>query len=293
MFNLASGKFSQRDSLDEVKNRFKFLLRSLLTLPSTLRWLDTFIQDEQLLVFLRANPRLASKLHRPYLHQKLGTAGKLKILQQHYSLERARVPKKQLGILLDSGTLILATLRGKDNSEYRFTLTHQHTFDKEGELSLQMLNANDTPLVTLTFTLRQSTQGATLVIGGLQGPRRDVDSQEIIKTATKACHGLFPKRVAMEVATVLARMLGMQSVQAVSKQQHIYNSWRYRKNFEADYDNFWLALEATLNPQGFFDVPTQLPRKTMEQIASKKRAEYQRRYVLLDDLSAQVASSLL
>jgi hypothetical protein len=292
MFRLASGKFSRLDSLDEFKNRFKFMLRSVLTLRSSLRWLDTFIQNEQLLEFLRANPRLACKLHRPYLYQKLGTAGKLAILQQHYSLECARMPVRQLDILLGSGTLTLATLSGKDGSEYRFTLTHRHTFDKEGELSLQMLNASGTPLVTLTFTLCLNAQGAMLLIGGLQGPRRECDSQDAIKTATKACHGLFPKRVVMEALCEVVRMLGIHHIQAVSKQQHIYYSWRYRKHFEADYDSFWLALDATLNTGGFFVVPQLLPRKTMEQIASKKRAEYQRRYALFDDLNAQVASSL-
>lgn len=293
LIKLARGHFSQLDGLDEFKHRFKLAFRSALTLPASLSWLSTFTQDPALLEFLRKNPRLACKLHRPYLYQKLGTSGKLAILKAHYQLETSRIPARQLAELLDGQLLPLASLQGKDESQYRFTLTHQHTFDKEGELSFQMWNQSDVPLVTLTFTLCQTEQGRTLMIGGLQGPRREDESIDPIKLATKACHGLFPKRVAMEALTVLARMLGMQSVQAVCKQQHIYNSWRYRKHFEADYDSFWHALDAQMNPQGFFEVPMQLPRKTMEEIASKKRAEYQRRYTLLDDLNAQVASSLL
>jgi uncharacterized protein VirK/YbjX len=293
LFKLASGEFSQLDGLDEFKHRFKLGFRSLLMLPASLRWLETFTRDPVLLEFLRRNPRLACKLHRPYLHQGLGTAGKLSILEAHYQLETTRVPPKPLAALLEGQHLRLATIQGKDESRYLFTLTHQHTFDKEGELSLQMKNQEDIPLVTLTFTLCNTEQGRTLIIGGMQGPHLEDDGSNPIRTATKACHGLFPKRVAMEALTVLARMLGMQSVQAVCKQQHIYNSWRYRKHFEADYDSFWLVLEARENAQGFFEVPMQLPRKTMEEIASKKRAEYQRRYSLLDDLDAQIANSML
>jgi uncharacterized protein VirK/YbjX len=44
-----------------------------------------------------------------------------------------------------------------------------------------------------------------LVIGGLQGPRRSV-SRDVIKQATRACHGLFPKRVLMEVLFQLATL---------------------------------------------------------------------------------------
>jgi len=293
LFDLASGHFSRLDDLDQVKNRFKLVLRSVFTLPATLSWLKTFSQEPALLEFLRLNPRIACKLHRPYLFKSLGTAGKLAILQAHYQMETQRVPARQLTQLLANAHLQLANITGKDESQYRFTLTHQHTFDKEGELSFQMWNQDDVALVTLTFTLCQTEQGRTLLIGGLQGPHRYDNSTDPIKIATKACHGLFPKRVAMEALTVLARMLGMQSVQAVCKQQHIYNSWRYRKHFEADYDGFWLALNAQSTPQGFFEIPMQLPRKTMEEIASKKRAEYQRRYTLMDDLNAQVASSLL
>ncbi|WP_115509764.1 DUF535 family protein, partial [Enterobacter hormaechei] len=35
--------------------------------------------------------------------------------------------------------------------------------------------------------------------------------------------------------------------------------------------------------------PPVMPRKSMEEIASKKRAEYRRRYELLDSLHAQTA----
>jgi uncharacterized protein VirK/YbjX len=42
-----------------------------------------------------------------------------------------------------------------------------------------------------------------LVIGGLQGPRRHVP-HEVIKQATRACYGLFPKRLLLEFIWALA-----------------------------------------------------------------------------------------
>jgi uncharacterized protein VirK/YbjX len=38
-------------------------------------------------------------------------------------------------------------------------------------------------------------------------------------------------------------------------------------------------------------LPLALPRKTLEEIASKKRAEYRRRYTLLDTLAEQVGTA--
>ncbi|GGY28593.1 VirK/YbjX family protein [Paludibacterium paludis] len=288
LIDLARGRLSRNDGFDEFKHRFKFAFRSLLTLPATLRWLAVLSGNDALFAFLRANPRIACKLHRPYLQQRLSTTGKLAMLTAHYALETERFAPRVLADLLTQPELVLAELTGKDERTYRVTLTHQHTFDKEGELSLQLGDPNGVPLTLVTFTLAPDD---TLIIGGLQGPRKQ-HGPECIKDATKACHGLFPKRVAMEAVTQLAASLGIKRIRAVSKDMHIYNSWRYRKDFEADYDSFWETLDGKRDADGFYTLPPAIPRKAMEDIASKKRSEYQRRYMLMDELGRQLAATL-
>jgi hypothetical protein len=72
----------------------------------------------------------------------------------------------------------------------------------------------------------------------------------------------------------------------------MYQDWRYfykSKSFlHADYDKFWLSMNGQLQEQGYFRLPSRLARKPMEQLPSKKRAEYRRRYALLDRLADQV-----
>jgi uncharacterized protein VirK/YbjX len=41
---------------------------------------------------------------------------------------------------------------------------------------------------------------------------------------------------------------------------------------------------------GYFLLPTRIARKSLEEIASKKRAEYRRRYQLLDELESGLAT---
>ncbi|WP_036666108.1 VirK/YbjX family protein [Paludibacterium yongneupense] len=292
LFQIAIGRFSRRDGLDEFKHRFKFALRSLLTLRSTLKWLAVLCADPRLLALLRVHPRLACKLHRTYLRRDLSLSGKFGVLQQHYALELERFPCTQGAILRGDGELELARIPGKDGQHYLIALTHHHHFDKEGELALTLSDEAGIALVQITLTLlRNSGDGAELWIGGLQGPSHR-HGHECIREATKALHGLFPKRVAMEALIALATALGITSVRAGCKSVHIYNSWRYRKSFEADYDAFWEALGGHADGYVAFRLPQPLQRKGMEEIASKKRAEYRRRYALLDDLSTQVALSL-
>lgn len=290
MLAMAAGRFSPRDGLNQTKHRCKFLFRSLLTLPLTLRLLNAFIADPELLAFLRRNPRLGAKLHRPYLTKNLGCRGKLAVLRAHYRLECQRFPAGCLHKLLRDEALELASGTGRNGRPYRLVLAHSHGYEKEGELSLQLRNAVDAVLVTLTFSLSDGRDGPMLIIGGLQGPRRCDGDAGTIRDATKALNGLFPKRVVVEALVCLARELGIAQVVAVGRACHVYRSWRYRRHFSADYDLFWESLGATRQPDGLFRLPLPLPRRPLEEIASKKRAEYQRRYLLLDALNDQMVA---
>jgi uncharacterized protein len=290
--SMACGRFSVRDHLDERKNRIKFFLRSLPILPLMLRWLKTFLAEPELLVYLRHNPRMAAKLHRPYLWQGLRCRAKLAILEAHYRLERTRFPAHIRLALLRGSDLLLATATGRDGSAYRIVLTHSHSFDKEGELSMQLRNSTDITLVTLTFSLSEDQEGPMLIVGGLQGPHRSEGDAGTIRTATKSLNGLFPKRIILEALTALAHTLGIEHIVAVGKSRHIYNALRYRRHFQADYDDFWLSLGAEAVQSGRFRLPATLPRKDIADVASKKRAEYLRRYLLLDSIDAQVAATL-
>ncbi|MDN6019420.1 MAG: VirK/YbjX family protein, partial [Enterobacterales bacterium] len=57
-------------------------------------------------------------------------------------------------------------------------------------------------------------------------------------------------------------------------------------------DSFWLSIGAETTQEGKYRLPLTIARKSLEEIASKKRAEYRRRYQLLDDLEAASHAAL-
>ncbi len=85
-----------------------------------------------------------------------------------------------------------------------------------------------------------------LVIGGLQGPRRHV-SHEVIKQATRACYGLFPKRLLLEFIWQLAARSQIAAIYGVSDNGHVFRALRYRlskgRHFHASYDEFWQSID--------------------------------------------------
>ncbi|MDU6450704.1 MAG: VirK/YbjX family protein [Enterobacter hormaechei] len=91
----------------------------------------------------------------------------------------------------------------------------------------------------------------------------------------------------------VARSNGRTSaIFAVSDEGHVFRALRYRlskgRHFHASYDEFWEGLNGKKLSPFCWQLPLQMERKALEEIASKKRAEYRRRFALLDDIAASV-----
>ncbi|XBS71057.1 DUF535 family protein [Acerihabitans sp. KWT182] len=164
-----------------------------------------------------------------------------------------------------------------------------------GEATLLLSDEADAMLAAMTFVITPE-RGATLFIGGLQGGLRQSPTGAT-HSAAKACHGLFPKRLVLEAVTQLAEKMGAAQILAVDSRTHRYREWRYfyknKRFLTADYDNFWLSVHGQPQEQGYFSLPLRIPRKSLSMLPSKKRAEYRRRYGLLDQLAEQVAGHFL
>ncbi|MEF4177424.1 DUF535 family protein [Escherichia coli] len=134
----------------------------------------------------------------------------------------------------------------------------------------------------------------TLFIGGLQGPRED--GVNIIRQATRICHGLLPRRVLCEAVAILAEICGLDTITAVSEDRHVLRHDRYaaRKQgrFVARYSECWISAGGVLCAGGGYRLPVPLPRKKVGDIPVRKRAEYRRRNGLLDTIGQQLLSHI-
>lgn len=275
--------------------RRKFVLRSLATPLTTIHLLNELSHHPMLEKLLTAQPGLPCRAHRPYLTANFTRKDAVNALSFHYHAISHKLPERLLQQHYSAHGARLATITGKDENFYHLDLCALANLDKEGEATITLTRQDGVVLTELTFTLCEYQGKFTLLIGGLQGAKNDIP-HEYIQLATKACHGLFPKRMALEAACQLARHLGVSQILAVSNSAHIYRSWRYWKKkkdkMHADYDSFWASMGGELLPDGLFALPMGVARKPIEEIASKKRAEYRRRYGLLDDMTTQIAHQL-
>ena len=287
---LRSGKLMPGLAWQNPAYRRKFMLRSLLTPVSTARLLSQLAEQPQINEMLRVQPGLPCRLHRPWLSLNMSRQQAITALNAHYKMMSENLPVEVMkGYLSQTGST-LATITGRDEQTFSIRLIADAMLDKEGEATLIFCNSESTILAELTFTLCPFAGKPTLYIGGMQGANAEV-SHELIQAATKSCNGLFPKRLLVEAAMMLGQAMNTEVIRAVSNETHIYRSVRYRKKkqdkLHADYNAFWESLGATTDSNGDYLLPLVMPRKAMEEIASKKRSEYRRRYELLDSLQAQ------
>ncbi|WP_312628948.1 VirK/YbjX family protein [Scandinavium sp.] len=291
---LAKGQLQPGLAWQNPAYRRKFMLRSLLTPLATTRLLSHLAVQPQLEAMLNVQPGLPCRIHRPWISMNMAHQNAAEALISHYQIFAQRLPRRVMNAYLSQDGATLATLTGRDEQTFSIRLCADAMMDKEGEATLAFCDAQDTVLSELTFTLCQFNGKRTLYVGGMQGAKSHVP-HELIQAATKSCNGLFPKRLLVEAAMVLGQLMGIEALRTVSNETHIYRNVRYRKKkqdkLHADYNSFWVSLGATLDSNGDYLLPLEMPRKPMEEIASKKRSEYRRRYELLDGLHAQTISS--
>ena len=288
-FQLISGKYVPDKLWLSKRFRLKFALRSVMSPLTPTHYLHQLSQLPQFGLLMSTQGLLPARLHRPYLRSGISIAARAQAILDHYTLMN-NLPNPALRQLLQSaGDNLLASLNGKHDEAILLSCSSGY-FDREGEVTL-VLRYNGEIIASLSFSIINENKKRTLLIGGLQGPRKHI-SNDVIREATKAAHGLFPKRLLMEVVFIVAQQCGVENILAVGDETHVFRSLRYRHSkgdkFFASYSEFWLSLNGEARQDGMFTLPLRLPRKTLEEIASKKRAEYRRRYEMLDALAEQV-----
>lgn len=289
-FALFRGRMMPGVAWQRTAYRYKFLFRYFCTLPYSAPWLRYLAQSPLLPQMLAAQPGLPCKMHRPYLAANICHKQQLSALLFHYGYIQEHLPTPLLNGHLTPMGFTLAEIDARDGQRYFLRLGSLDHLNREGEATVLFTDDNNIMLAEMTFAVTPE-QGATLFIGGLQGAHRDIP-HDAIHSATKSCHGLFPKRLVLEAVLLLAARLGIHRILAVGNGTHMYQAWRYfykkKKFLHADYDNFWISLNGQRNDQGHFQLPLSIARKPLEALPSKKRAEYRRRYELLDQLTRQI-----
>ncbi|WP_232100122.1 VirK/YbjX family protein [Lonsdalea populi] len=271
----------------------KFLLRSLMLPFPTYYFLGGICAMPCMQRLIKRHPCLPTKIHRPYLHVGLNATERAKAICHHYTFVESLSSQRLHDAFLSESPCRLAEFYGKEGEKFAI-VSSVWRYDKEGETTLQ-IGMEETPLLSLSFSIVNIMGQPAIVIGGLQGKGKQT-TRDRIKQATKACHGLFPKRLLVESLLMLANFAGIRRVLAVGDSSHVYQSQRYHRSKKkvllCSYDAFWTSLDAVPTHDSLYRLPLHIARKPLDELPSNKRAQYKRRYQLIDNLHTQLANNL-
>lgn len=164
---------------------------------------------------------------------------------------------------------------------------------KEGMMSV-MLRLEKKPLYQMIFWIAPDKKGdMSMFIGAMQGPNMD-NARDVVKKVTKYCHAYRTKNLILYLTQAVARSLGMKHIYAVTNYGYYANNHvRTDRKLKTDFSEFW--TEAGGHPTDdtrFDELPLVEARKTMEEVPTRKRAVYRKRFAMLDALDAEVAEKM-
>ncbi|MEA9390627.1 VirK/YbjX family protein [Acerihabitans sp. TG2] len=279
-----------RDSYFRIKYAVRTFIHPLLTLKILNKIAAEPIWQEAFTV----QTKLPNKIHKPYLYADLPPALRVSALIDHYTFVENIENTALKNAFISARGRVVSSFYGKEGEAFTVKMGSIGQSEREGETNM-FLYMEETKLAALTFCVVNRPQGTVLIVGGFQGANRSTP-HEVIKQATKSCYGLFPKRLLLESLQRIAAQAGIQHILAVSNAGHVFHSLRYRhrkKNtFVASYDEFWDSIGANRYSSALYSIPQTIPRKEMEDLPSKKRSEYRKRYTLLDEMNSSTESLL-
>lgn len=274
------------------RERLKLLFGRVLHPGTTRQWIRFVREHEVLWQQLEDFPKLLTRIYRPYGFRSLNCAQRVNRIMGHYHL----VAQQGLGTLLrHSAQEPLQVSQVETKSGALATLRLQAIRDghREGEMSLQ-LYWGERFLYSATFLLTPGIHGCDMRVTRLQGSREG-DAKDLIRQATKSCHGYRPSVLLLQAVRQLAHACGCARVLLVGNRQRVALNPVRRMKIKVDLDGLWRDLGAEPEPSGFFVVsPHVVIPQDFSDVASNKRAEAKRKAALastlLEGLRRSVAS---
>lgn len=276
----------------EVKHCVVFVARCLLNNGRMKKLHQFFHQNELLAKVAEEYPFVYEQPTRAFFYRNSTFDERVELLEQHMRFIQMRFKKEVFLGLYNRQAYPL--WESKDESGHLcFELWYNPGQRKEGILSI-VLRLDEYYLYQMMIWIAPNKDGEwSLWIGAMQGPNM-ANAKDVIRKVTRRCHSYRTKNFILHVTQEVAKALGMKHIYAVTNYGYYANThMRMEKKLKTSFSDFW--EESGGHPcedKRFYELPMTEARKTMEEIPTRKRNYYRKRYALLDEVDASVAEKI-
>ena len=222
------------------------------------------------------------KPFKAYLNKKMSRRAKLDIaygslifIEKTFSA--AALP--QLYNVVEYG-LTVAEIPLKNGSHIAVKLLAS-PFQEEGELMLLMLQ-DGKRIYSICFSC---TEDGRAYIGGIQGGK-DIANDEI-KVLTKELHGTRPKNLIISLLYGFLQHSDIKEIYAIDSDFHVKS-----EKVQTSYSALWLEVGGEKHRRGWYKLPPQEIKKSIEEVKSKHRSQFIKREGLKELAQLEMKATL-
>lgn len=215
-----------------------------------------------------------------YCDKRFNAQQRLEAIIQNFSLAQEKWGLPFCQQLIEQKSIVLSML----TEQLSLNLNINDIDPLEGFFSLNIQDcASGKSLYDASFTFLSSNR---LLIASMQGPKGE-EAQELVRAATKQLHGVRPMFMLVNTFKLLASTLNCELDGIPHKQQAKYR-WNDSARLLFNYDQFWQENNGRL-AEPYWQLSTEIERKPLEEVQSKKRSMYRKRYEMFDGLKYDIA----
>jgi uncharacterized protein VirK/YbjX len=268
-----------------LERRIKYLWRLALTWQVRGRLLREFDGQAMAQALFRAQPRAFYPVMSHLIDRRMGARARLRTTLASLRTVCASVgDDANVRSLLTHGITLLEL-----GDRTRVVLSLNDVSFHEGLWQIGLIGPDGVRLYSIGFGF---TDTHTLLMGNVQGPSLKDEGLDRIRDATHAAHGMRPPHLLVHTLRLLAAGWGATALHGVDPENHVKGRWNLRDSrLRFDYRAFWAEHEGVrAEAHGNWLLPLDTALRPLEEVPTKRRAMYRRRYAMLEALQQAVAT---
>ncbi len=265
--------------LKRFRSWLRFYCAKIMT-HSQIQVFETFLNQNLLwLPLFNEDPYRCNTLLRKYCDNRFSAKERLQAICDNFVLAEKYLEKNLCQKLIEQKQILLADL----TDELQVYLNINCIDPFEGFFSLNILTQEKEHIYDASFTFLSPNK---LLIASIQGPKGK-DASQRIKATTKSLFGIRPMFMLINIFKMIAenRQLDMLGIAHKNQSKYRFND---HSKLLFNYDEFFSENRGVKTTNGYWQLPLEIERKPLEEIPSKKRSMYKKRYAMLDQTQQQI-----
>lgn len=263
------------------KRRLYYVAKSLRLMNSLQVYMHP-LQGSPLQRVMEQRPELVGVTIWPYICLSWSHKTCLQRIEEHFRII------EQMNPILDFPVNEMVPLLDLEDiaANFRVVLDQPKWLMRDGLFAINLFLLENR-IYSLVFSFGFEGSKIIAYIGGIQG----VDVEGILdeyKGLTKALHGMRPRDFLVELFRIFCRCVGVTKIYGVDDaKRHLRSRYFGTKKSEKlflNYNDVWLERGGVQGNKDFFVLSIETPLKNLDEVPSKKRAMYRRRYELLQSV---------